>query len=252
MNHYLRYYNIRLGRKSASEYIEHYIYKLQDILGELLCDQHFQFDSYIAKLVGKIADFADALRRQEEKEMGRIIHCPELSENSLKEILESCLCNASESSKIHDFVNFLMKNHEKLVFVGGNYDLMSNLRSITKAVTEENFIPVLPYDYGVSKQEIREMDMIILTMSKYAIFEGSKLGGWQNEIERAYMEKDRGNILLLYQARSNLDREPPPELTRMIEQMDGISIESYVSIEELFEIVRRFLRAKVAKIVFLS
>ena len=124
--------------------------------------------------------------------------------------------------------------YENRVFIGGNYDLMVNLKEIKKYVRENGFQPILAYDFNVPRDRIHDYDLLLLHNCKYAIFDVTYPAGELMEIERT---RDYGTIVLIvYQIRDPEHLEPPSQITSMV-TTSGYPMRGYSSFDELREII---------------
>lgn len=129
------------------------------------------------------------------------------------------------------------------VFIGGNYDLIGNLRDIKAAVHAlgPDFVPILPYDdFQIPQGRVYEWDLRLLHSCKYAIFEVTLPAGELFEIARC---AEYGVITLLaYQARGATTA--PPRARTMLLESGTHEHRSYRDTNHLRDIVDEFLRQK--------
>ena len=126
----------------------------------------------------------------------------------------------------------------KRVFLGGDYDHLPILREIQVAVMKLEFEPIIPYDFEVPEKLIHHHDLMLLHCCRLGIFEVSTPAGQLMEIERA---KDYDIDTILFY--TDIDG-PPHSLSSMI-QTAGYTMESYSSIPDLKEKVKKWLGDKI-------
>lgn len=140
-------------------------------------------------------------------------------------------------------LDFLPGAYDSRVFIGGNYESISDLRDIRDAVfkLQAGFIPILPHDdFQIPPYQIYEWDLRLLHNCKYAIFEVTHPGGELFEIARCGDYKVI--TLLVYQARGFT--EAPPRVKTMLLGSGSHEHQSYLNREQLYQVVDKFLRQK--------
>ena len=114
------------------------------------------------------------------------------------------------------------------IFIGGNYDLMADLREIQHMI-HPSFETVLAYDYEVLPSKIHDTDIKLLSKCGYALFECTSPAGQLMELERT-ADFDV-QAFVVYQVRRTGD--PPPDyISSMITTMD-IPLFGYSKFREL-------------------
>jgi hypothetical protein len=160
---------------------------------------------------------------------------------------------ALEDNKKHDQKKMDLDNTpgslENRIFIGGNYDYMALLREIYGIVEDNNFVPILAYDFNVNKKDIHDADLRLLHNCKYAIFEITTYEGSLMEIERTrdYLTE----VLLLYQVRGHDDRDIPQHITTMLTSFSGkmYSQKGYNETSELEYIIAKWIKTTSKKMV---
>lgn len=140
-------------------------------------------------------------------------------------------------------LDWLPGTYNKRVFIGGNYESISNLRDIKNAVHElgPDFVPILPYDdFQIPKGQVYDTDLRLLHNCKYAIFEVTRPGGELFEIARC--AEYRVTTLLVYQARGFMNA--PPNVKTMLLESGSHEHRSYLTTGQLRLVVDEFLRQK--------
>lgn len=140
-------------------------------------------------------------------------------------------------------LDFLPGTYDSRVFIGGNYESISNLRDIKDVVYElqAGFTPILPHDdFQIPPNQIYEWDLRLLHNCKYAIFEVTHPGGELFEIARCAEYKVI--TLLMYQARGFT--EAPPRVKTMLLGSGSHEHQSYLNRDQLHQVVDKFLRQK--------
>lgn len=133
--------------------------------------------------------------------------------------------------------------YDTRVFIGGNYDLIVNLRYIKDAVykIEGKFVPILPYDdFDIPPNQVYESDLRLLHNCKHAIFEVTQPAGELFEIARC--AEYRVRTLLVYQSRG--PAEAPPRARTMLLESGSHEHRSYRDSSHLENIVTDFLMQK--------
>jgi len=147
------------------------------------------------------------------------------------------LCAQTPQVRVRRSVSHIPGEWERRVFIGGNYDNMWALRQIEMIVQELGYQPIIPFDFAVPEDLIRNHDLMLLHNCRYAIFEVTLGNGHLMEIERT---KDYENeVLLVYNARDE-QREPPPSMSSMLRTI-GYEMFPYLDSKELRQIISRFL-----------
>jgi len=140
-------------------------------------------------------------------------------------------------------LDWLPGTYDKRVFIGGNYESISNLRDIKDAVYKlgSDFVPILPYDdFQIPKGQVYDTDLRLLHNCKYAIFEVTHPGGELFEIARCAEYQVR--TLLVYQARGLTDA--PPNVKTMLLESGSHEHRSYLTTSQLRLVIDEFLRQK--------
>ena len=140
-------------------------------------------------------------------------------------------------------LDLLPGTYDSRVFIGGNYEAISNLRDIRDAVVklQAGFTPILPHDdFQIPPYQIYEWDLRLLHNCKYAIFEVTHPGGELFEIARCAEYKV--TTLLVYQARGFTDA--PPRVKTMLLGSGSHEHQSYLNSDQLYQVVDKFLRQK--------
>ena len=140
-------------------------------------------------------------------------------------------------------LDFLPGTYQSRVFIGGNYDLMPNLRALRTAVLKLNvdYIPILPFDdFQIPPTKVYEWDLRLLHNCKFAIFDVTSPGGELFEIARCAEYKVK--TLLVYQTRGAV--EAPPIARTMLLQSGEHQHRGYTDIAHLQDIIDDFLLQK--------
>lgn len=128
--------------------------------------------------------------------------------------------------------------YENRVFIGGNYDLMANLKEIKEYVRDNVCEPILAIDFDPPKDKINAYDLRLLHNCKYAIFDETQPAGEIAEIERT--KEYETVVLIVYQIRDPAHQEPPPQITSMVTTL-RYPMCGYSSFEELKKIIADWL-----------
>src|SRR5438093_8442439 len=120
------------------------------------------------------------------------------------------------------------KRRWRRIFIGGNYDLMADLREIQYMI-HPSFETVLSYDSEVLASKIHDTGVKLLSKCGYALFECRSPAGQLMELERT-ADFDV-QAFVVYQVRRTGD--PPPDyISSMITTMD-IPLFGYSKFREL-------------------
>jgi len=128
--------------------------------------------------------------------------------------------------------------YENRVFIGGNYDLMANLKEIKEYVRDNAWEPILAIDFDPPKDKINAYDLRLLHNCKYAIFDETQPAGEIAEIERT--KEYETVVLIVYQIRDPAHQEPPSQITSMVTTL-RYPKRGYSSFEELKKIIVEWL-----------
>jgi hypothetical protein len=129
---------------------------------------------------------------------------------------------------------------ENRVFIGGNYDNIGILRTISDFVSNLGYQPIMALDFDVPLSEVHHYDLLLLHNCKYAIFEVTLPNGHLMELERA---KDYGvETFAVYQARDE-KRKPPPTISSMILSLKILKY-GYLDFDELKVRISKFLPSR--------
>ncbi len=157
--------------------------------------------------------------------------------------LNDALKETEKTLGINKFKETIINERKERVFVGGNYDMMPNLRMIAKYVEECNKIPILAYDFSVPKEEIHDTDLLLIHNCSIAFFELTSPSGALNEIERT---KDYNTpCYIFYSKRDKEDFLSDQNITTMVRTMPDLKdrIIGYSNFDELkekvFEIIKK-------------
>ncbi len=134
----------------------------------------------------------------------------------------------------------LIKNR---VFIGGDYDLMPILRFIKSIVAREKLTPILPFDFGIPREDTAGESHRLLQACPRAIFEATINAGHLLEIGAIafspfistfviYMAKDSGKAI-------------PHSSTGLLMTWAKPPPKGYVTLEELNSLVTTFLKTPV-------
>lgn len=119
------------------------------------------------------------------------------------------------------------------VFIGGNYEKMSNLIKISTYVASKQFTPIIASECQMFKSKIHDHTLRLLHACKYAIFDVSRDSGHLMEVERTL--DYRTEVLLVY------DDTTDPEFSAMVGSMGGqYKLHPFVSDKELKNHIDKF------------